>query len=308
VKQATQTFYAAAVARAIDAIVSRLDEAVDPGELAGAAALSPLHFHRIFRGMVGETALEMHRRLRLERAASQLQSSSNAVTTIALNAGYESHEAFTRAFRDNYATSPREFRERSRDAISNCADSPSVLLASRVAIHFNSTHQHKPQFRYLPGALDMNVELETLGDMRIAALSHIGPYNKISDAFARLGMIAGPAGLFASPAASMIALYYDDPDTKPASELRSDAGIVVADSIAIPSTLHECRIAAGRFAKYRHQGPYSFLGDVWSQFMGVWLPQSGHRLGSGVSFELYRNNPMTTKPDELLTDIYIPLS
>ncbi len=68
-KTDTRTFYEAAVERAALRITGGLDEALDLEALAKEAALSPFHFHRIFKGMLGETPLEMHRRLRLERAA-----------------------------------------------------------------------------------------------------------------------------------------------------------------------------------------------------------------------------------------------
>src|SRR5882724_6391911 len=66
VKTETQSFYATAVERTVGRITETLDQAIDLAALARAAALSPFHFHRVFRGMVGETPLEMHRRLRLE--------------------------------------------------------------------------------------------------------------------------------------------------------------------------------------------------------------------------------------------------
>jgi len=62
--------------------------------------------HRIFRGVVGETVAEHIRRLRLERAAQRLKSGERPVTEIAFEAGYEAHEAFTRAFRARFGASP----------------------------------------------------------------------------------------------------------------------------------------------------------------------------------------------------------
>ena len=79
-------------------IQHHLDEAVSLDELAALAHFSPYHFHRIFRGMVGESVMEHVRRLRLERAAHRLKFSDEPITRIAFEAGYETHEAFTRAF------------------------------------------------------------------------------------------------------------------------------------------------------------------------------------------------------------------
>ena len=86
-KPDTRSFYEQAVQRAIDHIARSLDEALDLETLARGACLSPFHFHRVFRGMVGETPLEFIRRLRMERAARQLAASPSAVTEIAFDAG-----------------------------------------------------------------------------------------------------------------------------------------------------------------------------------------------------------------------------
>jgi AraC family transcriptional regulator len=152
----------------------------------------------------------------------------------------------------------------------------------------------------------MNAGITNRPDLRAAALRHVGPYNRISEAFGRLGEIAGRAGLF-GPEATMIAVYHDDPETTPAESLRSDAAITISPTAAVPDGLTEIRIPAGRYARATHAGPYTGLGDAWARLMGEWLPHSGYRLGDGVSYELYRNHPGNAQPNELLTDLYIPL-
>lgn len=83
-------------------------------ELADVANFSPLHFHRIFRGLVGESVKEHVRRLRLERAAFQLRFTGQPVTELAFEAGYETLESFSRAFRSMFGESPAEFRKAHR--------------------------------------------------------------------------------------------------------------------------------------------------------------------------------------------------
>src|SRR5262245_14060312 len=109
-KPETRSFYADVVPRVLDRITADRDAELDLETLAQSAALSPFHFRRVFRGMVGETALELTRRLRMERAAWLLGTTDRAVTAIAFDAGYETHEAFTRAFRMSYGVSPSGFR------------------------------------------------------------------------------------------------------------------------------------------------------------------------------------------------------
>lgn len=153
----------------------------------------------------------------------------------------------------------------------------------------------------------MNVTIENMPALRVAAVHHVGPYERISEAFQRLGTITGRAGLRRFPETVMLAIYHDDPETTPPDQLQSDAGLTVPEGVALPEGLTEKRLPAGRYARTTHVGPYTQLGDAWSRFMGQWLPQSGHRVGAGSSYEVYRNDPTNTPPDELRTDLYLPL-
>ena len=77
---------------------------------------SPYHFHRIFKGVVGEGVNEYVRRLRLESAAVALKTTDRGVLQVALDAGYGTHEAFTRAFRQLFGVSPTQFRAGKRES------------------------------------------------------------------------------------------------------------------------------------------------------------------------------------------------
>ena len=153
----------------------------------------------------------------------------------------------------------------------------------------------------------MQIEIQDMPEMRVAAVRHIGPYNTISEAFARLGELAGPAGLIGEPPPTMLAIYHDDPEATPQAELRSEAAIVVPEGRPLPPELTELRIPAGRYARATHVGPYTLLGDAWARLMGEWLVQSEHRVGSAMSYEIYRNTPLTAAPSELRTDLYLPI-
>jgi AraC family transcriptional regulator len=308
VKDETRSFYERAVRAAVLRVIASLDEALDLERLARGAALSPLHFHRIFRGMVGETPLELHRRLRMERAARHLLELDTSVTTIAFSAGYDSHEAFTRAFRSFYGRSPSEFRH-SRDAArEDCVRPPQLEIAARSSIHFDSNSVDEAFLRFIQGVSHMNVEIKRMPGQRVATVRHIGAYDRISEAFARLGQSAGKAGLIDGKP-TMIALFHDLPEVTPEAELRSDAGLVVSDDARLPEDLGEQRLPAGRYACTLHVGPYENMGDAWSRFMGEWLPRSGERMvDNGTCFELYLNTPEHVPKSELRTELYIPLA
>ncbi len=301
-KATTRSYYEDIVDRAVRRVVANLDSALDLNAFAKEAALAPLHFHRIFRGMMGETALELHRRLRLERAAMQLASGDAAVTTIAFDAGYETHEAFTRAFGKAYVMSPSAFREDQRRARDACERTRTCELATPSGVHY--ARELAITFQ---GASNLIVSIEQIPELRLATVHHTGPYDTISKAFAKLGQIAGPAGLIRGDC-KMIAVYHDDPESTPAAELRSEAALTVPAETAMPTGLDEGRIAGGTYAKTVHEGPYTGLGDAWARFMGVWLPESGRTVGGGAMFEVYKNTPETAKPDELVTELYLSVS
>ena len=138
--------------------------------MASVAAFSSFHFHRIFRGLVGETLKEYIRRLRLERAARNLKLSDEPITQTALQAGFETHESFTRAFGDMFGVSPSAYRT---------AHKPAPESASGTHLDDVSGY-HPPDYGDLPP-----VEVKDLPPMRLALSSprgsvhpsrrHLGP-------------------------------------------------------------------------------------------------------------------------------------
>lgn len=266
-RSATRSHYAAVVQRSIERIVRQLDEALDLDALARDVAVAPFHFHRIFRGMVGETPLELARRLRLERAASRLVETDRPVTEIAFDAGFEAHEAFTRAFRARYDTSPTLFRTRTY---------PRIELATRSGVHYRADGLVTPFIPRDSGGVQMHVDIATALGVRTSDRP-------------------------------MVAIYHDDPEVVPVEHLRSDAAVVVPDDVPLPDGLSEQHLPAGEFACTLHVGPYEQLGDTWARFMGEWLPASGRCVGTGPSHEIYQNDPRTTPKAELRTTLHIPL-
>lgn len=298
-RPATRDSYLDAIQRVIAFVATHLDDALDLDTLAADACLSPFHFHRVFRGMVGETPMEFVRRLRLERAAWRLATTTAPVTAVAFDAGYEAHEAFTRAFRQHFGASPSEFRATPR---------AHHHLAAPCGVHFDPHGGVAPFVPRSTGGTAMHVDIESQPACRLATVRHLGPYNQIGRAFGELGRRLGPAmGALAMHGAAMIALYHDAPDSVAPDELRSDAGVVVPDDFVLPQGVSEQRLPAGRYASTVHVGPYDQLGDVWQRFMGEWLPASGERVADSPAVEIYLNNPETTPKAEWRTRLSIPL-
>lgn len=102
--------------RYLDLMVETLDEPIRSDEVARRAFLSRFHFDRLVRAGVGEPPATLKRRLLLERAAWSLVHDSAPVTTIALDAGYQTPSAFVRSFRAGFGESPTAFRRRGSEA------------------------------------------------------------------------------------------------------------------------------------------------------------------------------------------------
>lgn len=97
--------------RAVQSYIRRhLTEALDRTALATLAGFSVPHFHRVFAAHVGESPTAYIRRLRLERAGRKLRMGAIDIGEVALAAGYESHNAFSKAFKQQFGLSPSAFR------------------------------------------------------------------------------------------------------------------------------------------------------------------------------------------------------
>jgi AraC family transcriptional regulator len=163
-------------------IQQNLDETLSLGDLARVAHFSPHYFHRIFHGMVGETIAEHVRRLRLERAAQRLRHADLPVTRVAFEAGYETHEAFTRAFHARFGASPSEFRRRHRD-LNAKAD-----LLEKSADPENTLRPHHSNAE---GETAMDIRVESIDPIRVAFMRHTGPYEACGETWGRFCGWAG---------------------------------------------------------------------------------------------------------------------
>ena len=103
--------YAETIEEVVLYIRTHIHEPLNREVLAEVAGFSVPHFHRVFTAQVGESAGSYVRRLRLERAARKLRMGAVDITEVARAAGYESHAAFSKAFKQQFRLSPSEFRQ-----------------------------------------------------------------------------------------------------------------------------------------------------------------------------------------------------
>jgi AraC family transcriptional regulator len=297
IRETTLRDYKERLLRVLVHIHQHLDDPLSLEELAQLACLSPCHFHRVFTGMIGESVKGHIRRLRLERAAWRLKLENNAIIQIALEAGYESHEAFTRAFRSNFKVTPTEYRRRKQ--------LPDRLQATS-GIHFNQ-QQRPVRFRAAQlGAKSMNVTIKQIDPMRVAFVRHTGPYHHVGQAWEKLCLFLGKEGLLGGDC-KFVGLSHDDPEVTPPDKIRYDACVTVGKGFRPQGDIGVQVVGGGDYAVMTHFGPYEKLNESYSKLLGQWLPRSGRELRSGPSLEFYLNSPENTAPEDLVTDICSPL-
>ena len=283
-KPATQLSYGRRIARAMSHIADRPDRTPTLDELAATAAFSPCHFHRIYRVVAGETPAETLARARLSRAAAELLRSASPVAQIARRAGYGSAAAFTRAFRAAHGVPPAAYRARGG-------------IGFPVPIGGDPPEEKPNMF---------HVTLRDLPAMRLAAVRHTGPYHGIAAAFDRLQAWGAARGLV-GPDTRFFGLYHDDPGSVPAERLRADAGFTVGPEASGEGEVAVLDVPASRVAVLRFRGPYAELECAYGWLYGEWLPASGEEPADLPGLEEYVNDPRTTPPPELLTDMMLPL-
>ena len=153
----------------------------------------------------------------------------------------------------------------------------------------------------------MNVRIENLAPMRVAFMRHVGPYLAVGGTWSKLMAWAGPRGLL-GPNMKIIGIVHDDPDVTPAEKLRYDACLAVDGNFQPKGDIGVQEIAGGDYAVATHRGPYEKLAESYRSLYGEWLPASGREPRSAPAFEVYRNSPMNAAPEDLITDIYLPLA
>ena len=248
--------------------------------LADVAALSRFHWHRVFRAMTGETCTQAVKRVRMHLASIALVDTDRSVAEIAASVGYPQAASFSRAFSDIYRISPSAFRDKGQ--------------AQPNPIEFKSGDRSM-----------YDVDIRDMPHRKLAALSHKGPYPEIGRKFQELYAMIGARGLFPHIGPG-VGLYYDDVSEKPAEELTSHAAVVL-NGIDAPEGAETVEISGGRSAVLTLNGPYTGLRAAWDHLYSGWLPASGEEFRHEAPYEVYLNDPTDTAPDDLITEIVVPL-
>lgn len=269
-------------------IGQHLDEKLTLEQLSEIACLSRYHFHRLFTALTGLPLHQYIRWLRLKRAAHQLCiDKKQAIINIAVEAGFDSHEAFCRAFKKTCGLSPSDFRNK-----------------------LDWSTWEKPPYRLQKqGKEKMNVEINSEPEIRLAIIEHRGDPSKIAQSVDKLIQWAKSQNMNLKPkGGDSFAIAYDDPKTTPAEEFRLDLGIKIPESITLSGDIKEMRLPAGRYAKAIHRGSRDSIGDTVYSLYRDWLPESGEELSDLPCIFCYLNFDHEVAETELLTECRLLLS
>lgn len=285
--------YIARFRRVLDYIDEHLDADLNVEALSRVAAFSKYHFHRQFSELFGIGVYRYIQLARLKRASYQLAfRGESRIIDIALASGYDSHEAFSRAFKKTVGQTPSEFRDQPQWA--SWHDTYERLSQLR-SLHMPITHHAE------------SVQIVDFKQTRVAAIEHRGDPRLIGDSIRKFIEWRKQNNLPPRVSATFNILF-DDPAEIPAEDFRMD--ICAATERPIEANAYgiiEKTIPGGRCAVLRHVGSDDTLGDSVRYLYAEWLPASGEDPGD---FPLYvqRVRFFPDVPEhEAVTDIFLPL-
>lgn len=272
----------------VDRIEANLAEDVNVVGLADAFNMSPWHFQRTFKSLVGDTLGGYIRGRRLTRAAELLLNSDQSIIDIALNVGFNSHEAFTRSFKSYFHHSPKEYRK-NRPAV-YLEEKP--LLTTELYEHLAKGMEQKPVIEELPqrylvgfgaGIPSPFVSNEDYCDILyepwITLLERESklPY-RISGQY--YGLMVSPSGNFTEGTLTYIAAAAVTTPTD------------VSDDMVLFAFPQQKVAMFEVFA-----GTENTLARTIDYIYGYWLPNSGFTRGYGNDYELFENVSDFTDPN-----------
>lgn len=302
--------YTCRMSRVLEHIDRHLDQPLGLADLAQVAHFSPYHFHRLFTAWVGETLGNYLRRRRLACAAYQLASHPEAsILDVALEVGFNSGEAFSRAFKQHFAVTPSTWRttepKRWHRRLSDIRERRLRQLSNPDQTHIPA-FDDPDAFIHLKDPM-MNVTLEELPPARVAYLRYTGPYGPGIGVFWRETVAPW---MIENNLLNRVryGIGHDDPDVTPAQKCRYDACVEVPDNFKTTAPAVVTTLPGGLYAVAPFNGKSCDIADAWTELCRDWLPKSGMQFDARPCFERY---PTDAKYDaqtgELAFEICIPV-
>jgi AraC family transcriptional regulator len=309
--------YERRINRVIDYVQAHLGDDLTLEQLAGVAAFSPFHFHRVFAAITGETLSDFIRRVRLERAAGALISlPETSILEIALRYGFSSAATFARAFRAHFGMSATQWRsggaQQWPDLRQRQGKRGKPNRNPGQAEHKNRKAsvrriRHRASMRHEGFA--MQVEIREIPPYRIAYMRHIGPYGTsgaISALWASLRRWIRSRDLQRAGLLT-VGIGHDAPGIVAPEKLRYDAGVIVGGDFKPDRAVNVTDLPGGKYAIARFQGSAAVITDAWARLYTVWLPSSGYQPEDRPRLELRRDHDLQLPADHLRCELCLPI-
>ncbi|MFC4307180.1 AraC family transcriptional regulator [Cohnella boryungensis] len=258
--------------RAISYIEEHITGEIDYESAAKVACCSVYHFQRMFSFITEVPLSEYVRRRRLTLAAFELQNSSIKVIDLALKYGYDSPEAFTRAFQNLHGTTP------------TAARSSGTKLKAYPRISFQIS---------IRGAAEMNYRIEELQGFSIVGVQERVDTSNAFNTIPGLWANAAQEGLFerlweiraADPSLRGILGVCADGDFGKNEEFHYILSIVSDQSP--PGQMIRRDFPAATWAVFEAEGGPEGIGEIWKRLYTEWLPVSSYDLDYLPAIECY---------------------
>ncbi|SHK06999.1 AraC family transcriptional regulator [Bradyrhizobium lablabi] len=254
-------------------IESHLADPLTLDEISGVAGVSRFHMVRSFAAATGFSVMRYVRARRLSEAARALANGAPDILTLALDADYGSHEAFTRAFRDHFGVTPGAVRSLA------CIDH--IKLQEPIQMDSTAADNLQPP------------RFQTSKPLLIAGLSDryshengAGIPNQWQRFHQSVDRIPGRIGKVAYG----VCCNGDD-----AGNFDYIAGVEVLDFSDLPREFASVRIPEQRYAVFTHRDHISTIRRTVNTIWNHWLPASGLKAADAPNFERYdeKFDPLT---------------
>jgi AraC family transcriptional regulator len=277
--------------KVINYIEANLDLDLDTNKLCQLAYLSKYHFHRQCSAFFGMPIMSIVKLLRLKRAAYQLAYRDEMIVNIALANGYESHEAFSRAFKKKFNKSPSDFR-RTPD--------------------WTPWHsQYEPILKLRTKIMSDNVNFDTkvidFPKTLIATMEHTEAPSLLGNTIKKF--IDWRKENYLPPSKSKtFNLVYDDPNNTAPENYRFDICCAIENLVEKnPYGIVNKVIPAGKCAVVRHIGSDDSISLTVSYLYLEWLNNSNFEVRDfPIFFERVSFFPEVPE-NEMITDVYLPI-
>jgi AraC family transcriptional regulator len=274
----------------IEYIESHLDNELLLDEIAAIACMSRFHFQRMFRMLTGYTVTEYIRNRRITIAAQELVHSKSKVIDVAMKYGYESPEAFTKAFRRIHGIPPSDAKKHSQSLKAYPKISFQIQLKGDVEMDYKIVE--KDAFT----VVGKSIRTTTIcgeNNQKIAAFWNESNQNGLSKELAKN---CGPLGLLG------ICIDFDKQQENLTYLIAAEKNID-----QIPVEWETRQIPAATWAIFPVLGAMpDAMPKVWDRIFSEWFPATGYEHSGGPEMEVYLSDADPYSKD-YYSEIWIPI-